>query len=140
MVRSLDNSNGIQYYGGNDPKKMSGRFKKGGSAGGGSNSSKSKSNSFVSGLKRQVSDTAKYIGSRTNKPELIRMAVQNTKNNLIDKATTDIKRGNQRLTTKTKIDSNIRRQKRAMSSGDISRNAGIQSARLERQGQLNLLR
>jgi hypothetical protein len=35
MVRSLDNSNGIQYYGGNDPAKMSGRFKKGGSAGGG---------------------------------------------------------------------------------------------------------
>jgi hypothetical protein len=35
MVRSLDNSNGIQYYGGNDPAKMGGRFKKGGSAGGG---------------------------------------------------------------------------------------------------------
>jgi hypothetical protein len=28
MLESLDNSNGIQYYGGNDPKKMSGRFKK----------------------------------------------------------------------------------------------------------------
>jgi hypothetical protein len=141
MLRSLDNSNGIQYYGGNDPAKMSGRFKKGGSTGGGSNSvGKSKTSNFVLGLKKQVSDTAKYIGSRTNKPELIRMAVQNTKNNLIDKATTDIKRGNQRLTTKTKIDSNIRRQKRAMTSGDISRNASIQSARLETQGQLNLLR
>jgi hypothetical protein len=35
MLGSLDNSNGIQYYGGNDPKKMGGRFKKGGSAGGG---------------------------------------------------------------------------------------------------------
>ncbi len=139
MVRSLDNSNGIQYYGGNDSAKMGGRIKKG-QVVGGSNSSKSKSNSFVSGLKRQVSDTAKYIGSRTNKLELIRMAVQNTKNNLIDKAITDIKRGNQRLTTKTKIDSNIRRQKRAMSSGDISRNAGIQSAKRESQGQLNLLK
>jgi hypothetical protein len=30
MLKSLDNSNGIQYYGGNDPAKMSGRFKKGG--------------------------------------------------------------------------------------------------------------
>lgn len=29
MLKSLDNSNGIQYYGGNDPAKMSGRFKKG---------------------------------------------------------------------------------------------------------------
>ncbi len=38
MVRSLDNSNGIQYYGGNDPSKMGGRIKKGGSVGGGSNS------------------------------------------------------------------------------------------------------
>lgn len=37
-MKSLDNSNGVQYYGGNDPAKMSGRFKKGGSAGGGSNS------------------------------------------------------------------------------------------------------
>lgn len=34
MRESLDNSNGIQYYGGNDPAKMSGRFKKGGVAGG----------------------------------------------------------------------------------------------------------
>jgi hypothetical protein len=31
-------------------------------------------------------------------------------------------------------------QKRAMTSGDISRNASIQSARLERQGQLNLFK
>jgi hypothetical protein len=34
MRESLDNSNGIQYYGGNDPAKMGGRFKKGGVAGG----------------------------------------------------------------------------------------------------------
>ena len=33
MLESLDNSNGIQYYGGNDPSKMSGRFKKGGGRG-----------------------------------------------------------------------------------------------------------
>ena len=33
-MKSLDNSNGIQYYGGNDPAKMSGRIKKGGLAGG----------------------------------------------------------------------------------------------------------
>ncbi|MCA6508303.1 MAG: hypothetical protein IM586_18160 [Pseudanabaena sp. M172S2SP2A07QC] len=33
MLKSLDNSNGIQYYGGNDPAKMSGRFKKGGGRG-----------------------------------------------------------------------------------------------------------
>ena len=30
MKESLDNSNGIQYYGGNDPAKMGGRFRKGG--------------------------------------------------------------------------------------------------------------
>jgi hypothetical protein len=29
MKDSLDNSNGIQYYGGNDPKKMGGRIQKG---------------------------------------------------------------------------------------------------------------
>jgi hypothetical protein len=46
MVRSLDNSNGVQYYGGNDPSKMGGRIKKGGSVGGGSNSVASQ---FVSG-------------------------------------------------------------------------------------------
>lgn len=33
MLKSLDNSNGVQYYGGNDPAKMSGRFKKGGGRG-----------------------------------------------------------------------------------------------------------
>lgn len=33
MLKSLDNSNGIQYYGGNDPAKMGGRFKKGGGRG-----------------------------------------------------------------------------------------------------------
>jgi hypothetical protein len=33
MLESLDNSDGIQYYGGNDPSKMSGRFKKGGGRG-----------------------------------------------------------------------------------------------------------
>jgi len=40
MLESLDNSNGIQYYGGNDPAKMGGRFKKGGggSRGGGTRS------------------------------------------------------------------------------------------------------
>lgn len=32
-MKSLDNSNGIQYYGGNDPAKMGGRFKKGGGRG-----------------------------------------------------------------------------------------------------------
>ena len=35
LLESLDNSNGVQYYGGNDPSKMSGRFKKGGGGGGG---------------------------------------------------------------------------------------------------------
>lgn len=35
MLESLDNSNGVQYYGGNDPKKMSGRFRKGGGGGSG---------------------------------------------------------------------------------------------------------
>ena len=33
MLKSLDNSNGVQYYGGNDPAKMGGRIKKGGSIG-----------------------------------------------------------------------------------------------------------
>jgi hypothetical protein len=37
-MKSLDNSNGIQYYGGNDPAKMGGRFKKGGGGGGGGKS------------------------------------------------------------------------------------------------------
>jgi hypothetical protein len=40
MLESLDNSDGIQYYGGNDPAKMSGRFKKGGGGGGSSGSAK----------------------------------------------------------------------------------------------------
>ena len=40
MLKSLDNSNGIQYYGGNDPAKMGGRFKKGG--GGGATASSAK--------------------------------------------------------------------------------------------------
>ena len=39
MLKSLDNSNGIQYYGGNDPAKMGGRFKKG--SGGGSTTASS---------------------------------------------------------------------------------------------------
>jgi hypothetical protein len=29
-MKSLDNSNGVQYYGGNDPSKMGGRFRAGG--------------------------------------------------------------------------------------------------------------
>ena len=29
-MESLDNSNGVQYYGGNDPAKMSGRIRSGG--------------------------------------------------------------------------------------------------------------
>jgi hypothetical protein len=33
MKESLDNSNGIHYYGCNDPAKMGGRFKKGGGRG-----------------------------------------------------------------------------------------------------------
>jgi len=37
-MKSLDNSNGIQYYGGNDPAKMGGRFKKVGGGGGGGKS------------------------------------------------------------------------------------------------------
>jgi hypothetical protein len=40
MLESLDNSNGVQYYGGNDPSKMSGRFKKGGGGGGSSGSAR----------------------------------------------------------------------------------------------------
>jgi hypothetical protein len=40
MLESLDNSNGVQYYGGNDPSKMGGRFKKGGGGGGSSGSAK----------------------------------------------------------------------------------------------------
>ena len=40
MLESLDNSDGIQYYGGNDPSKMSGRFKKGGGGGGSSGSAR----------------------------------------------------------------------------------------------------
>jgi hypothetical protein len=47
MLGSLDNSNGIQYYGGNDPSKMSGRFKKGGGGGGGGGSSGSAKRSAV---------------------------------------------------------------------------------------------
>ena len=42
MLESLDNSDGIQYYGGNDPAKMSGRFKKGGGRGGGGSSGSAK--------------------------------------------------------------------------------------------------
>lgn len=44
MLKSLDNSNGIQYYGGNDPSKMGGRIKKGQVAGGGSSSGSSGGN------------------------------------------------------------------------------------------------
>jgi hypothetical protein len=40
MLESLDNSNGIQYYGGNDPSKLSGRFKKGVGGGGSSGSAR----------------------------------------------------------------------------------------------------
>lgn len=60
-MKSLDNSNGVQYYGGNDPAKMSGRFKKGGSAGGGSNSVASQ---FVTGQSKN--HTVFYNGKVVN--------------------------------------------------------------------------
>ena len=53
MLKSLDNSNGIQYYGGNDPAKMGGRFKKGG--GGGSATASSAKRSAV-GQRTSVAD------------------------------------------------------------------------------------
>ena len=43
-MKSLDNSNGIQYYGGNDPAKMGGRFKKGGGRGVGGATASSRNN------------------------------------------------------------------------------------------------
>ena len=51
MKESLDNSNGIQYYGGNDPAKMSGRFKKGGGRGVTKSRAKSKGSRLSEGLR-----------------------------------------------------------------------------------------
>jgi hypothetical protein len=123
MVRSLDNSNGIQYYGGNDPKKMSGRFKKGGSVGGKAKLSGSlrslieKNKGFTDNVAARISNGNKKLANNPTGGKTFEGGLKNGR-----------------------YDSTIRRQKRAMTSDDISRNAGIQSARLERQGQLNLLR
>ena len=61
-MKSLDNSNGVQYYGGNDPAKMSGRIKKGGSAGGGG--SNSVASQFVTGQSKN--HTIFYNGKIVN--------------------------------------------------------------------------
>ena len=124
MVRSLDNSNGIQYYGGNDPSKMSGRFKKGGSAGGGGGSN-SKSNSFEAKL-RSGTDS-KYTFDR-----------------IMDKIKTSTRRSSSKSfgnpsqlgVKQAGVLSPILRQKRSMTDRDISRNA----INRESQGQLNLFK
>ncbi len=120
MVRSLDNSNGIQYYGGNDPKKMGGRFKKGGSAGGGSNS---RSNSFEAKL-RSGTDS-KYTFDR-----------------IMDKIKTSTRRSSSKSfgqpmqlgSKQVGVLSPVRKQKRSMTDRDISRN----TINRESRGQLNL--
>lgn len=102
---------------------------------------------FESKLKDEVATTAKYIKTRTNDPRLIQNAIDNTKAIVIDKLVPKIRAGNKKilnpLREKRAIGAYkgkdiIRRKKRAMSEGDISRNAGIASAKLESQGQLNL--
>ena len=124
MVRSLDNSNGIQYYGGTDPAKMSGRFKKGGSAGGGGGGgSNSKSNSFESKL-RSGTDS-KYTFDR-----------------IMDKIKTSTRRSSSKSfgqpmqlgSKQVGVLSPVRKQKRIMNDRDISRN----TINRESRGQLNL--
>jgi hypothetical protein len=64
MLESLDNSNGIQYYGGNDPSKMSGRFKKGG--GRGSSGSATASSAKRSAVGQRSSVESKFGASAAN--------------------------------------------------------------------------
>ena len=64
MLESLDNSNGIQYYGGNDPSKMSGRFKKGG--GRGSSGSATASSAKRSAVGQRSSVESKFGASAGN--------------------------------------------------------------------------
>jgi hypothetical protein len=120
-MKFLDNSNGIQYYGGNDPAKMSGRIKKGQVAGGGG----SKSNSFESKLR--AGTDAKYTFDR-----------------VINKIKTSTRRSESKSfgspsqlgTKQVGVLSPIRRQKQSMTDRDISRNANNR----ESQGQLNLFK
>lgn len=64
MLESLDNSDGIQYYGGNDPSKMSGRFKKGG--GRGSSGSATASSARRSAVGQRSSVESKFGASAAN--------------------------------------------------------------------------
>lgn len=64
MLESLDNSDGIQYYGGNDPSKMSGRFKKGG--GRGSSGSATASSARRSAVGQRSSVESKFGASAGN--------------------------------------------------------------------------
>ncbi len=112
---------------------------------------------FEKKLKSQFKDRADAIKAkpeRFNKNFLARQmsdAIDNEKSVLIDNVIPKIRSGNKRLTTKAKggktfeggvkgaaIGSTVRRQKRAMTDRDIARNAGIASAKLESQGQLNI--
>lgn len=104
-------------------------------------------NKFEEKLRDEVATTAKYIKTRTNDPRLIQNAIDNTKAIVIDKLVPKIRAGNQKILNPLKKKRAIgaykggdiiRRKKRAMTDRDIARNAGIKSAKLESQGQLNL--
>lgn len=69
MLKSLDNSNGIQYYGGNDPAKMGGRIKKGGLISGGKaiNPKASKLNQKL--VDKYAADISAVPFNKRNSPE-----------------------------------------------------------------------
>ena len=65
MLKSLDNSNGIQYYGGNDPAKMGGRFKKGGGRGSGGSKGSGGGKGSLNSLDKFAPAAIKAIRSET---------------------------------------------------------------------------
>jgi hypothetical protein len=97
-------------------------------------------NKFEAKLKDEVATTAKYLKTRTDKPYLVKQGVENTKRNLIQGVLDKTKASNKKLLNPVKGERKlgVRRQKRAMTDRDIARNAGIASAKLESQGQLNI--
>jgi hypothetical protein len=97
-------------------------------------------NKFEAKLKDEVATTAKYLKTRTDKPYLVKQGVENTKRNLIQGVLDKTKASNKKLLNPVKGERKlgVRRQKRAMTDRDITRNAGIKSAKLESQGQLNI--
>jgi hypothetical protein len=89
MLESLDNSDGIQYYGGNDPSKMGGRFKKGGGSATASSARRSAvgqrssvESKFNQGVAQNIAKQQAVLKNKNSTPEQRAVAQRKIKSNV----------------------------------------------------------